>query len=826
MRIFLFLAASIFPFFLFAYTIKGVVKDNKGNLLPYSSLLLKGGLKGTTANSKGEYTLKVEKGDYVLICQHIGYKTQEKKVSVNISETELDFELQEQQYNLKEVVVKNGGEDPAYEIIRQAIHKRKEHLNEIKKFSCEVYIKGQMQLRNYPKKFMGEVVDFEDGEGESIDMKKGDTSKRKMIFLSETIANYSVEGDKKKIEVVSTKVSGNSNSFGFSNPQIISFYENIIPVGGLNPRGFISPIASNALHYYRYKYEGTFYENGKAVNRIKVIPQRKYEPLFNGHINIVDDEWRLQNIQLTILKENAMQFLDTLTIEQLYVPLRNVWVIKQQVIYPAGKLFGFDFFGSFVQVYDKFDINPVFRGKYFGNTFMKFLDSSNKKSLAYWDSIRPLPLLPAEVKDYIKKDSLEQLHKRPEYLDSLDKKRNSITFNKLFLTGQHFEKEKRKEFISLDPLIWLLGLYYNSVEGRLINYGIRFSKQYKGRELLQINPNFRYGFNNTHFNAYVNTSYSFGRKYLNTIAVSGGKRVSQFNNDNPISELNNTLSTHYWQHNYMKTYEAGFGKIDYTKAFGDGFTVSLSMQLQDRKPLNNSIDSLRGKAFSPNYPSDLVSSNITAHKAFITSVGISWRPGAKYIEMPDRKVSIGSKYPIFNFLLTQGVNGLMGSEVDYTKWRLSVSDDLNFKLGGLLRYYIEAGGFLNANKTFIPDYQHYLGNQTAIASQYMNSFQLLPYYQLSNTESFYAAAHAEYHLNGLLTNKIPGFRKLNCFFVAGVNTLFIDNRSNYYEAFFSIENILKIGRVDVVEGFQKNSYPVTGIRFSIPILIGSKGSGN
>jgi hypothetical protein len=35
-----------------------------------------------------------------------------------------------------------------------------------------VYLKGQLQLRNYPKKFMGQTVDFEDG----------DTSKKKMLF--------------------------------------------------------------------------------------------------------------------------------------------------------------------------------------------------------------------------------------------------------------------------------------------------------------------------------------------------------------------------------------------------------------------------------------------------------------------------------------------------------------------------------------------------------------------------------------------------------------------------------------------------------------------
>ncbi|OIR13182.1 hypothetical protein GALL_55670 [mine drainage metagenome] len=813
------LAATIlfFPYLCFANTITGLVKDNKGNVLPFASILIKGTGKGTTANSKGIYNLQIDAGEYVVVCQHVGFKTEEKKISVNKIKTELNFELQEQQYNLKEVVVTSGAEDPAYEIIRNTIKKREEHLNEIKKFQCKVYIKGQLQLRDYPKKFLGDKVDFEDG----------DTSKRKMIFLSETVAKYSVEDQKKKIEVVSTKVSGRSDGFGFSNPQVFSFYENIISLGrGLNPRGFISPISNNALNFYRYKFEGTFYENGIEINRIKVIPRRKYEPLFSGYINIIEGEWRLQSVQLKLLKEQQMQFLDTLEIEQLYMPLKNVWVIKQQVVSPAGKFFGFDFFGNFVQVYEQYDIEPSFKNKFFNNTILTFADSSNKKSLAYWDSIRPLPLLDAEIKDYKKKDSLEQLRKDPKYLDSLDRIRNKITFNRLFLLGQTFDKEKTKETFSFDPLIAVSGIYYNPVEGRFFNYGMHYSNEYKKHDQLNINPNFRYGFSNKHFNFYINSSYAFGKKDKSMISVSGGKKVFQFNNNNPISEINNALSSYYWQHNYMKIYEAAFAKISFAKPFGNGFSTSASIQFQDRKPLENTIDSLKGKAFSPNYPTELISSNINAHKAFIAIVGLTWHPGAKYIEFPDRKINIGSKYPTFNISFTQGVNGLLGSDVDYSQWHFSINDNLNLKLGGRISYRIGMGGFINTNKIYAPDYQHYLGNQTAIASQYLNSFQLLPYYQFSNTEKFYSTGHIEYHLDGLLTNKIPLFRKLNWFFVLGGNALYINKNSHYYEAFFSIENIFKIGRIDAVQGFQQNGVNTTGIRFSLPLFIGSGGNTN
>jgi len=810
MKILLAFLLYVIPSILLANNIHGVIKDVKGNVLPYSSVLIKGTAKGTTANSKGEFNLSVDNGDYVLVCQHIGFKSVERKIKISKALTEINFELEEQQYELNEVIVKSGAEDPAYEIIRSAIKKREAHLNEIKKFKSQVYIKGQLQLRNYPKSFMGDKVDFEDG----------DTSKRKIIFLSETVANYAVDGDNRKVEVISTKVSGRSDGFGFSSPQIISFYENVIPFGrgGLNPRGFISPISNNALNYYKYKFQGTFFDNGKQVSRIKVIPKRKYEPLFNGYINIIEDEWRLQSVDLMLLKENQMQLLDTLKIEQLYVPLKNVWVIKQQVIYPAGKFFGFDFFGNFVQVYDQFEIEPAFKKKFFDNTILKFYDSSNKKSLRYWDSIPPIPLLETEARDYQNKDSLEQLRKSPHYSDSLDKRRNKITFSKLLLTGQGFGKEKNKESLVFDPFLKLTGIYYNSVEGTVSKYSITYSKAFEGRKSLVITPDFRYGYSNHHFNADITTRYNFGKKFLNSISVSGGKKVYQFNNNNPIDEFDNTLSTYYWQHNYMKIYEAWNGKINYAKAIGNGFNINAELQYQDRMPLSNTNDSLKGKALTHNYPADVMNANMVRNKAVIATIGITWRPGAKYIEFPDRKINVGSKYPTFHLTLTKGIHGLLGSDADYTKWKAGINDNLNLKLGGRFSYRIEAGGFLNANKVFVPDYNQFSGNQTAIASPYLNSFQLLPYYVYSNTASFYSTAHAEYHLNGLLSNKIPGFRKLNWFFVSGANALYINNGTHYYETFFSVENIFKVMRLDIVQGYQQHQKTGWGVRFTFPLL--------
>jgi hypothetical protein len=110
------------------------------------------------------------------------------------------------------------------------------------------------------------------------------------------------------------------------------------------------------------------------------VPKRKYEPLFSGYINIVIDEWRIHSVQLQLTKQSQMQLVDTLELDQLYVPYNNeVWVIKSQVIYPAIKIFGFDAYGSFVNVYSKFSVDPKFEKNFFNSTVMKYDDSSNKK---------------------------------------------------------------------------------------------------------------------------------------------------------------------------------------------------------------------------------------------------------------------------------------------------------------------------------------------------------------------------------------------------------------------------------------------------------------
>lgn len=792
-----------------ANTLQGTVKDRNGKEIPYASIMVKKTTIGTTANSKGQYSLQLGKGEYTVVCQSIGYNINEQKIKIEDNSTTLNFVLEEQSYELKEVVVSNKAEDPAYEIIRNAIKKRPTYLKEFNNFKCQVYLKGQLQLRDYPSKFLGDTVDFEDG----------DTSKAKLLYLSETFADYSIRDNQRKVEITSTKVSGSNDGFGFGNPSIISFYENIIDVNNaLNPRGFISPIADNALNYYKYKYMGSFYENGLEICRIKVTPRRKQEPLFTGYITIIDGRWNIHSVQLNLVKEQQLQLVDTVSYEQIYMQINNQWVVKQQVSNVAGSFLGFKFYGSFLQVYNKYEINKIFDPKYFSNVVIKYLDSSNKKSIEFWDSNRPIALLPNEALDYIKKDSLEKLRSTPAYLDSVDRVRNRPKLFNVLITGYNYSIQSKKTFLRFNPLLTLYPSYFNPAEGRVMNFGMTYTQQFKKYNRLEINPVLRYGLKKEKLYGELITNYTFPTKSRSFLNVGLGNTVFQFNNNNPISEFLNSVGGYIWGRNDMKTYEASYFKIRYGQTFGQGIDAAVGVQYQNRKPMDNVVLKLKDKVFTPNYPTTLMNANLVPHTSLVLNFNVTWRPFSRYLELPDRLINLGSKYPTLNFNVATGLPSILGSNVDFMKWRLTATQNLNLKLYGKLDAKFIVGGFSNANRVFAPDYQHYLGNEIAINNNYMNGFQLLPYYTFSNTASLYTESHFEYHLNGFISNKIPVFKKLNWFFVLGANTLNVNGKPNYLETFVSVEKIFKLIRIDFVNGYLQNGPNTQGIKFSYKLL--------
>ena len=822
-------------FNLSAQKIFGTVFNEKGDLLSYSSITIKGTTNGASANNRARFSIALSPGRYTVVCQHIGYTAMEKEITITTQDEEIIFVLAEQKLVLKEVVIKNTDEDPAYAIIREAIKKREFYNKQVTAFTCELYTKDMMKLRRLPRKILGRKVPDQDRQEMGLD-----TMGQGIIYLSESISRVATElPDKFKLEVKSSRLSG-SGGFGFTFPTFISFYQNNVTVftERLNPRGFVSPVADGAIGFYRFKFLGSFFENGKEINSIRVTPRRNYEPLFSGIINITEGDWRIHSVDLLLTKKSQLEIVDTLQITQFHVPVNNdAWRIKNQVLHFTFSQFGIDAVANFVSVYSNYNLSPVFAKKYFDKVIIKYDTGVNKKPKVYWDSIRPMPLEKEEVKDYQVKDSLYEVRKdsmlSKQSIDSLKKKQGKLKPYNVFWSGINRTHYSRSNTYRWGIASLIQKMEYNTAEGVVGNAEGYFQKYIQQtKHDLSIRPNIRYGFNNKHLNAWVDIGVrtrdldSDNRLRRHAWAFSGGKRVSQFNKESPITPLVNSISTLFFGDNFMKTYENIFTNIGYSKRFESGLYFNVNALYEDRIPLRNTTRFTLSKKDSvnitPNYPFEKISAgDFTRHQAVLVSIDLSIKPGQKFIQFPNRKISIGSKIPTFSINYTRGFNGIAGSDVNFDKWRFTIFGDRNLNLAGTINYKVGVGGFINRRTVFIQDYQHFNGNRSIAASEYLNSFQLAPYYENSTVATFYSIVHLEHHLNGLLTNKIPLFNRLNWNLVMGGNTFIINENNNYAEIFVGLENILKVFRVDFVAAYQDRKRGITGIRIGTGGLLGA-----
>ncbi len=196
MRILVFFLSLMLSFITIGQTgIKGVTKSNTGEILPFSTVYVKGTTNGTTSNSQGEFFLKTPAGTQTIVAQHVGYKVYEKQVTLAEGQSiRFDFLLQEQALQLQEVVVTAGDEDPAYRVIREAIKRRKFYQKEVSAFNTDAYLKGLFRLNAKPDKIFGQKITVDTG----------------ILYLSESVSKFSFElPDKVSERMISSKVSGN-----------------------------------------------------------------------------------------------------------------------------------------------------------------------------------------------------------------------------------------------------------------------------------------------------------------------------------------------------------------------------------------------------------------------------------------------------------------------------------------------------------------------------------------------------------------------------------------------------------------------------------------
>jgi len=829
------LALFITSITVFAQTgIKGVTKSTSGEVLPFSTVYIKGTTVGTTSNSAGEFFLKTPPGKHIIVSQYVGYKVLEKQIVIGEGVVvKQDFEMSEQVLQLQTVVVTAGDEDPAYRVIREAQKKRKFYREEVFAFKTDAYLKGLFRLDERPEKILGQKLTIDTG----------------IVYLSESVSEFAFERpDKVSERMISSKVSGNEQSFSFNQASDFNInpYDKTIDLS--QEREYVSPISGQAFIMYDFEWLGYFEENGRLINKIKVLPKRSTDPVFEGTIYIVEDEWRFHSLDLLVTKDRGLEFIDSLKVSEVFAPAEHdIWMpISQKYSFQFGA-FSIKGSGYYIGVYSNYEIEPdyetyrqyglyeqkfgdggkkdLFNKQDFTSEILYVEEGSNERDSAYWKNIRPIPLTSIEVEDYRVKDSIRIVKESVPYKDSVDHERNKLNLGKIFLTGYTHHN-------SVDEVYWttpaiINTLQFNTVEGFVPEIQPTFFIQQEERTQYWIRPSLRYGFSNKRFNAKLDGSYRLLDDKFTRFYIGGGRYTAQFNEEEIISPFINSYLTLVSGDNYLKIFEKSFGYARFQQEIKNGIRFSGTIEYASRDTLSNTTSYTWAKDenvnFTTNQPfsqevADQVEASQTtgfdSHQALIATASFRIRFGQKYATRPDRKLIYASKYPELTFIYKRAFN-VLGSDLSYDFAELRITDSMPLGLVGESNWAVAFGGFLNNNSLTFVDFRHFAGNQTSFSQvDKQFKFELLPFYQFSTQDRF-LEAHYEHHFNEFIFNKIPVIKKLNLQAVASANYLTTPTLGNYVELGVGIEHIFKFMRVDYFWAYRDAQFYGRGLRVGV-----------
>ncbi|MEL6559700.1 MAG: DUF5686 and carboxypeptidase regulatory-like domain-containing protein [Bacteroidota bacterium] len=790
------------------YSISGNITDNKGEPLPYTNIIITGTSEGTSANFQGEYLLELPKGKHSLTYQFIGFESQAHEIDLTNGDVEFDVSLREEILSLKEVVVNANGEDPAYEIIRNAQKKRKDYLNEFKDYEHAAYTKifAKAEREGASMTLFGTLLQSTPG----------------IFYLSESMSNIRFTGQDQRTETLTASIlSGDTSKYSANKANFLQFYGN--RTLRVNTLSFVSPIANDAFSFYEYEFEGFFMENEKLINKIKVTPKYPSLPAFSGHIYIIEDSWRIYGVHVFI-SANASG-IGEIELKVAYVELneKNTWV-PFSVDFNVEASNSIDAYYHTVQSDYNFDISnkePLPTGLRY-----RIADGARSKSNEFWADSRPIPLTDEETETYQK----DALTKPAEDLNT------NIPTNQSDSTAVA-DSVKQKRFSLASALLneniyklsnyWTLNtqsifnqINFNTVEGAVINIRPRFERTAASTRKSVIIPEIRYGFSSKRFYGKVSVEQELNLYKPSKISLAGGHYIDQISGFQSISPLNNTFYSLVLGENYMKIFEKTFVQVRYKKELFNGFDLTLSSEYANRSPLTNSNDFSFRKEENLNYTANAAVINgneldFTSNSLFKVGAMISFAIARPYNELPARKEILNTVYPIIKLAYEYG-----GDESNYQFIWANVQDSWRIGTAGTSSLSASYGRFLQNTTVFATEFFHFSGNRTVFQNNNSNfnlRYQLLDYYDYSTADEFFGANY-RHGFNGSVLQKLPLIRQTKASLALSVNYLKTANRDHYVEAGIGIENILGAFNISYYRSFSNENTTSDGI--IVGILVG------
>ena len=796
------------PFFTAAQskTIRGYVKDKLSDeRISFASLNFIQSRNGRLTDSSGAFTFHYDQWpNDTLEVTYVGY--QDVKIPINpelvarISKDggrTIDLVISMERGKVTSEVIVKRKIDRGYLMWKRIVkHKPENDRYRFNSFTYELYNKLELDLNRIKKEKLrefGPIRPF------GFIFNNVDTSEGQPflpVYLTETISNYYYQKSPwrtreiiKAVKTIGVNNESVSKLLG-GTEQNVNVYNNFIPVFD---KQFVSPISDNGDAYYNFRVLDSQFVGGKRLIHMQFIPKRKGENTFNGDCWVHDTTWAIQKMTLSLSKEANINFIDKLSLIQEYKQINDsTWfLVKDKFvadIAPIGKS-GFGVIGRKTTTYKDIVVNqPYIRDTISRNRVqseIKFADSAMVKADSYWIDSRHDSLTRNEKAIYAMIDTLQKMPLFKRYVTTINflatGYRNVGNFEigpwYNWITGNSWEGFRTRFDLGTNPK-FNKDLYLHGY----IAYGFgdkAFKGKLEAKYLISRSPR-----------SYIHASYTKdldnGQVYYDDISTDNIFALAIRKNGIPIK--------------FMQIQEA---KIEYFKEWSPGISATFMGIHKKYDPLQN-------------LPPKELFEGTGAKGENLTNLelGVRFRFGynERFLETNFNRFSLGSSYPIVEFLYARGVPGIFNSNYKYDKVYLSVSDYIKIAPLGSI-YYNVFGGKVSGTLPYM--FLNVMpGNEIYYYNKY--AFNLMARWEYIGDR--YAGFNIEHNIGNGLFKYIPLTRKLKfrqfwsakgitsgiteanktLNFNTPYNQLKDLNGKLYLELGTGVDNIFKVFRLDLV----------------------------
>jgi len=811
---------------------EGRVLNKEGQPVSYATVYIHELSIGVSADERGEFRIVLPKGEYTCEISSLGYKRDKFKLVIQTSQIVREITLEDEFYLLEDVYKKGNEEDRAYLIMRKAIAKAPYHKEQVKGYESEVYLKGTAMITKIPA-----LLRLQAGKKRSSLV----LNKLFVIETNSTISYIYPNSYTEKVEAFSSTIPAEINPGDVSALVKTSIYEKDF-------MGYLSPLAPNALKYYKFVYEGISNESGRIVNKIKIIPSNRGSKLLKGYIYIIDETWSVSYLELNTNNSGVSSDIKinyNEVVPQLFVP--TSYSIETKI-----SLMGLNANGRYyssikyinIKTEEVEDIGlnespppkdltvekikePVRKTKREERLEVK-IDSGVARSIdtlarmrdtTYWAEVRKLPLREDELLSYKQADSLKEEFRKFEVDDSLKQitpATGNKTLDKIFFDN-HIKLTKNFT-IGYGGLTKVIG-DFNFTDGYWLgqNFYLKFS--FDNYSAITFTPSVYYSTYRKKILWSLDFSIAYSPFRLGKLSLNMGETSSDISNNSSVTRYVNSNASYFFGQNPIKLYNKRWLELKNELDLLTGLKLVTSVVATEGLPLENGeLTSIFGKTPSPNKPLSIYGAQNQHYKSFYYTVLLSFTPEHYYKIKDGVKRYVRTRYPTFSLYNRAS---LITPAEDYSNYGMaafSVEQNIGVSLYSSIYYQIDIGTFYNRKNINLTDFKHFRASSIGITgSGFSNSFLLLDNYKYSTPESW-ITAFFEFKSDYILLNRLPFLNSQLLYEALHLKSIWLPEKRALHSEIgysFGLKQIIRCGLFIAIDGRKYGGY---GVIAEIPLL--------